>query len=74
MEPLDILTMRNVYRLLVLVILFGYNLFSVFLMLRIRILAQTLKTKKSALALKIAQLHMFIVFAGSILVGILILL
>jgi hypothetical protein len=73
MEMFDLLTIKNVYRLLMFVILFGYNLFCFFLMLRIRILAQTLKTKKSIFTIRIAQIHCLVVFGGSILVGILIL-
>lgn len=73
-EMLDFFTMKNTFRVLLLVILFGYCAFALFLMLRVRILSETLKTEKSVFVNFLARLHVFMVIGGSILVSILILL
>ena len=72
-EALDFFTVKNALRLLILVFLFGYSIFSLLLMLRIRILAQTLKTPKSPLMSLLAKIHVLMVVIGSVLVAILIL-
>lgn len=72
-EFIDIFTVKNALRLLIFVFLFGYCIFSLLLMLRIRILAQTLKSPKSLLMASLARLHVLMVIIGSIIVGILIL-
>ena len=72
-DIVDIITVKNAFRLLIMVILFGYSLFSLVLMFRIKILADTLKTQKSGFVSFLAQLHFFMVLAGSVLVAFLIL-
>lgn len=72
-DIVDVLTMKNVFRVLIFVILLGYNIFSLVLMFRIRILADTLKTPKSPMVSMLATVHFFLVLAGSILVAFLIL-
>jgi len=72
-DTFDFLTIENTFRVLIFVFLFGYCLFSLVLMFRIKILADTLQTKKSGFVSLVANLHFFLVLAGSILVGILIL-
>lgn len=72
-DIVDIITTKNVFRLLIFVILFGYNVFSLVLMFRIRILADTLKTEKSVLVSMLAKLHFLMVLIGSILVAFMIL-
>lgn len=73
MDIIEILTIKNVFRVLVFVIMLGYCIFSFVLMLRIRILADTLKTQKSGVVSLLAKLHFLMTFVGSILVGFLIL-
>ena len=70
---MDIFTVKNALRLLIFVFLFGYSAFSLLLSLRVRILAQTLKTPRSALVATFAKLHLVMVVIGSIIVGILVL-
>ncbi|MBN2100994.1 hypothetical protein JW710_03860 [Candidatus Dojkabacteria bacterium] len=72
-EFFDMLTVRNTLRLVILVMLFGYCIFSFFLLLRVRILAQTLKTDKSWFINLLAQIHALVVVVGSIIVSILVL-
>lgn len=72
-EFLEIFTVKNALRLLIFVFLFGYSAFALLLSLRIRILAQTLKTSKSALIALLAKMHFIMVVIGSVIVGILIL-
>lgn len=72
-EFLEIFTVKNALRLLIFVFLFGYSAFSLLLSLRVRILAQTLKTPRSALIALLAKMHFLMVVIGSVIVGILIL-
>lgn len=72
-DLIDILTLKNVLRVLLLVVMFGYNIFALMLMLRLRILAQTLKSSNSGMISFLSLMHMIIVLCGSILVGFLIL-
>lgn len=72
-EVLDLLTIKNSFRLLIFVLLFGYAMFSLLLMLRINILADTLETVRSGLVKFLAKLHLLMVIIGSVIVGILIL-
>lgn len=72
-DAFDFFTIQNAIRLLIFVFAFGYCIFSLLLMLRIRILAETLKTPKSPLMVALAKIHVLMVVIGSILVGILIL-
>ena len=71
-EAMDIFTVKNALRLVILVFLFGYVMFSLVLMLRMKILAQTLKTPRSPLIALLAKMHFLMVLIGSILVGFLI--
>lgn len=73
-DLVEILTMKNVLRLLMIVILFGYCVFAFVLMLRVRILSQTLVTQKSTFVSFLARIHAIVVIVGSAIVGILILL
>jgi hypothetical protein len=72
-DIVDILTIKNVFRVLIFVILFGYNLFSLVLMFRIGILADTLKTKRSVFVSLLSKAHFLMVLVGSILVAFMIL-
>lgn len=72
-DVIDVITFKNVFRVLIFVIMFGYNFFALMLMLRIRILADTLKSSNSKLIVFLAVMHEIIVLGGSILVGFLIL-
>ncbi len=74
LELTDLLTMGNVFRLLLMVILFGYAGYSFLLMMRVRILAETLKTERSGFVSLLAKLHFFMVIVGCVIVGILVLL
>lgn len=71
-DVLEILTMRNGFRLLIFVLLFGYSMFSLLLMFRIRILSDTLETVRSPLVSILAKVHFLMVILSSIAVGILI--
>lgn len=73
-DIIELFTMRNAFRLFIGVFMFGYTIFAFFFMLRIRVLSQTFKTEKSRLMNLLAQLHLVLVFIGSIIVGLLILL
>lgn len=70
----EIINVKNALALVVFVVLFGYCVYSFLLMMRVRILAQTLKTDKSSIVSFFAKVHFFIALAGSILVVFLILL
>lgn len=72
-EVFDLFTIKNSFRLLIFVLLFGYAMFSLLLMLRINILADTLETVRSGLVKFLAKLHLLMVIIGSVIVGILIL-
>jgi len=71
-STIDLFTIKNSFRLLIFVLLFGYTMFSLVLMFRIKILAETLETDKSAVVNFLAKLHFLMVLVGSIIVGILI--
>jgi len=73
-EMLELLTMKNTFRVLLVVVLFGYCAFALFLMLRVRILTETLKTEKSQFVNMLSRMHFGMVVGGSIIVCILILL
>ena len=72
-EVLDLLTIKNSFRLLIFVLLFGYCMFSLLLMLRVSILAETLETIRSGFVKLLAKMHLMMVIIGSVIVGILIL-
>lgn len=74
MDIIDFFTMKNAFRLLIMVFVFGYVLFSLVLMLRIQILSDTLLTKRSPLVNYLAKIHFFMVLVGSIVISLLILL
>lgn len=69
----DLLTLKGIFRVLIFIVLFGYCAYSLFLMLRVRILAQTLKTDRSPFVAFLGRIHFLIVIIGSIVAGTLIL-
>lgn len=69
---IDFLTLKNALRLLLLVFMFGYCIYAFFLMMRVKILAQTLKTEKSATIATFAWLHFIMVIVGCLITAILI--
>lgn len=70
---IEILTVKNAFRLLVFVIMFGYIVYSLLLALRIRILSQTLKTKISKSISTLGYAHFVIVLLSGLVIGIMIL-
>jgi hypothetical protein len=72
-EVIEILTIKNALKLLVLVIMFGYFIYTILLSLRIRILAQTLKTKISKYMLFMGWVHCILVSGACLIIGIMIL-
>ncbi len=70
----DFINLDNALNLLIFVILFGYCVYAFLLMMRVRILAQTLNTEKSSFISFLAKIHFFVVLAGSVVVTFLILL
>ena len=74
MGIIDIFTLKNVIRMLLFIILFGYCFFAFLLYVRVRILTQTLNTSKSGFTLFLARAHLLMAIIGSIIVTVLILL
>ena len=72
-EVIEILTLKNVLKLFVSVIMFGYFVYTVLLSLRVKILAQTLKTKISKYIQIITWGHCIIVSGACLIIGIMIL-
>ncbi len=72
-EVIEILTLKNVLKLFIFVILFGYVLYSLLLSLRVKMLAQTLKTKISAIIQLFGWAHFVVVSVSSLIVGVMIL-
>jgi vacuolar-type H+-ATPase subunit I/STV1 len=69
----DFLTIKNVFRVLVFVIMFGYVVYSFLLALRVKILSQTLKTKVSKVISLLGYIHFVIVLISVLVIGIMIL-
>lgn len=67
-------SVAGIIKLLFLVITFGYIVYVFLLTLRVRILADTVKTPSNATAKLISYIHLFIGVVGSLLAVILILL
>ena len=72
-EVIEILTLKNVLKLLVIVIMFGYLVYTFLLSLRVRILAQTLKTKISKYIQIMGWIHCVMVSGACLIIGIMIL-
>ncbi len=70
----DILTLRNVLKVAMVVILFGYVGYTFLMMMRVRILSQTLNTVRSAFVYTLARIHFFGALIGSLIVVLLVLL
>lgn len=72
-EIIEFLTIKNAFRVLIFVILFGYVVYSFLLALRVKILSQTVKTKVSKTLYVFACIHFGIVLLSGIIIGIMIL-
>ncbi|MBN1618982.1 hypothetical protein JW887_06630 [Candidatus Dojkabacteria bacterium] len=72
-DPFDFFTLKNAFSVLMLVLLFGYCIFSLLLMLRVRILSQTVETKLGGFINFLARAHLVFVVAASIVIAILVL-
>lgn len=72
-EIIEILTLKNVFRVFFFVIMFGYLIYAWLLSLRIRILAQTLKTKISSTIQLVSWMHFILVVFLCLIIGIMIL-
>ena len=72
-EVIELLTLKNVLRLFVYVIMFGYFVYTLLLGMRVRILAQTLKTKLSKYVQMLGWVHCIVASGACLVIGIMIL-
>lgn len=72
-EVMDLITLKNVLKVLVFVILFGYVIYSFLMTLRVKILSQTVKTNVSQLIQVFGWIHFIVVVASGLVIAILIL-
>ncbi|MDD3662069.1 MAG: hypothetical protein PHG63_03305 [Candidatus Dojkabacteria bacterium] len=72
-DIIDLLTVKNALRLVLFVFMFGYVVFSLLFGFRIRILADTLRTKASRLVSMLAQIHFVAVLIVCVVVSLLVL-